>query len=125
RDADGVVLDPHDPDSQENAVTGIRKSTLAARLKAIYGTTDAVDAFVGIVSEPHVPGTELGELQLAIWKKQFEALRDGDRFFFANDPVLTAIQRLFGVPIRTLSQIIEANSNADVSAHPFIAETSA
>jgi hypothetical protein len=30
-------------------------------LKAIYGTPDAVDAFVGIVSEPHVPGTELGE----------------------------------------------------------------
>ena len=124
RDANGLVLDPDDPETQENAVTGVRKSTLAARLKAIYGTPDAVDAFVGIVSEPHVAGTELGELQLAIWKKQFEALRDGDRFFFANDPVLTVIQRLFNVKVRTLSQIIAANSNADVSAHPFVVETS-
>jgi len=120
RDANGVVLDPNDPSTQENAVTGVRKSTLAARLKAIYGTPDAVDAFVGIVSEPHVRGTELGELQLAIWKKQFEALRDGDRFFFANDPVLTVIKALFGVQVRTLSQIIAANSNADVAANPFV-----
>jgi hypothetical protein len=120
RDANGVVLDPNDPAMQENAVTGVRKSTLAARLKAIYGTPDAVDAFVGMVSEPHVRGTELGELQLAIWKKQFEALRDGDRFFFANDPVLTVIKALFGVQVRTLSQIIAANSNADVAANPFV-----
>src|SRR4029079_2325645 len=67
RDANGVVLDPNDPETQENAVTGVRKSTLAALLKPIYGTPDAVDAFVGVVSEPHVAGTELGELQLAIW----------------------------------------------------------
>ena len=33
-------------------------------------------------------GTEFGELQLAIWKRQFEALRDGDRFFYGNDPGL-------------------------------------
>ena len=41
-----------------------------------------------MVAEPHVPGTEFGELQLAIWKQQFQALRDGDRFFYANDPAL-------------------------------------
>ena len=41
-----------------------------------------------MVSEKHVPGTEFGALQLAMWKKQFAALRDGDRFFYANDPVL-------------------------------------
>ena len=48
------------PDAQEDAVTGIRRTTLAARLKAIYGTVDKVDAFVGMVSEPHVAGTEFG-----------------------------------------------------------------
>ena len=41
-----------------------------------------------MVAEPHVPGTEFGELQLAMWKKQFQALRDGDRFFYGNDPAL-------------------------------------
>ena len=37
--------------------------------KAIYGSVDKVDAFTGMVSEPHVPGTEFGELQLAMWKR--------------------------------------------------------
>ncbi len=41
-----------------------------------------------MVAEPHVTGTEFGPLQLAIWKRQFTALRDGDRFFYANDPEL-------------------------------------
>src|SRR5712691_11269620 len=40
--------------TQEGAVTGIRRTTVAARLKAIYGSVGKVDAFVGMVSEPHV-----------------------------------------------------------------------
>ena len=72
----------------DDAVSGTRRSTIAARLKAIYGNVNKVDAFVGMVAEPHVAGTEFGKLQLAIWKKQFAALRDGDRFFYRNDPVL-------------------------------------
>ena len=59
---------------------------MAARLRAIYGNVNNVDAFTGMVAERHVPGTEFGELQLAIWKRQFQALRDGDRFFYGNDP---------------------------------------
>ena len=50
-----------------DAVAGVRRTTLAARLKAIYGNVDKLDAFVGMVSERHVAGTEFGELQLAIW----------------------------------------------------------
>jgi peroxidase len=38
-----------------------------------------------MVSERHLRGTEFGELQLATWRRQFEALRDGDRFFYAVD----------------------------------------
>jgi hypothetical protein len=120
RDANGKVLDPADPETQENAVSGIRRTTLAARLKAIYKNPDSVDAFVGLVSEPHVAGTELGELQLTIMKRQFEALRDGDRFFYATDPVLAAIQRTFRVKPLKLSDIIDANSDAGVGSKPFV-----
>ena len=67
-------------------MVGIRRTTLASRLKAIYGSVDKLDAFVGMVSERHVRGTEFGELQLAIWKQQFTALRDGDRFFYRTIP---------------------------------------
>ena len=36
------------------------------------------------------PGTEFGPVQLALWRRQFTALRDGDRFFYGRDPVLRA-----------------------------------
>jgi hypothetical protein len=73
---------------------------------------DNLDAFVGMVAEKHVPGTEFGELQLAMWQKQFQALRDGDRFFYGNDPGLSLIQQRYGIDYHhTLAQIIAANTD--------------
>ncbi len=97
-----------------------RRTTLAARLRALYGDVGALDAFTGMLSEQHVPGSEFGELQLAIWKRQFEALRDGDRFFYASDPAVTLIERTYGIsPRRTLAQIIEDNTDLDVADDVF------
>jgi hypothetical protein len=105
---------------QDNAVTGVRRTTTAARLRAIYGDVNRIDAFTGMVAEKHLPGVEFGELQLASWKKQFEDLRDGDRFFYGNDPALPVIQRLFAIDYRrTLGQIIKDNTGADVQANVF------
>jgi hypothetical protein len=101
-------------------VGATRRAPRAARLKAIYGTVDRVDAFVGMVAEPHVAGSELGELQLAMWKKQFEALRDGDRFFYANDPFLDTIRDTYGIDYRhSLADVIEMNTGVDVPADVF------
>jgi hypothetical protein len=120
RDADGNVVPLGSDNAQEDAVVGIRRTTLAARLKAIYGSVDKLDAFVGMVSERHVPGSELGRLQLAIWKRQFEALRDGDRFFYLDDPALTTIRRRYGVDYRrTLASLIRANTGTGVAADVF------
>jgi hypothetical protein len=100
RDAQGNAIPPGSEEAEEGAVVGIRRSTLAARLRALYGNVDRVDAFVGMVSETHLPGTEFGPLQLAIWKTQFQALRDGDRFFYLNDPVLETIRHAYGITYR-------------------------
>jgi Animal haem peroxidase len=73
-----------------------------------------------MVSEPHVAGSELGELQLAMWRRQFQALRDGDRFFYLNDPLLPLIQRRFGIDYRrSLADIIRANTRVDVQRDVF------
>ena len=107
-------------------MTGVRRSALAARLKAVYGPGDVnkVDAFVGMLSEPHIRGTEFGELQLAMWKKQFAALRDGDRFFYLNDPMLDSIKEKYGIDYRhSLADIIELNTDADVRPNVFKAPT--
>jgi len=120
RDADGHELRPLGRRSQEEAVTGIRRTTLASRLKAIYGRVGRIDAFVGLLSERHVPGTEFGPLQLAMWKQQFEALRDGDRFFYRNDPELARIGEDFGITYRhTLAELISLNSGAGVPSDVF------
>jgi hypothetical protein len=111
------------PGSEAGPTKGVRRTTLASRLKAIYGDVDNVEAFVGAYSEPHVNGTEMGELNLAIWRKQFTDLRDGDRFFYANDPALPVIRELFGITYRhTLSELIALNTDvpqADLPANVF------
>jgi hypothetical protein len=116
-DIDGNPVELGAPDT---AVTGIRRTTLAARLKALYGTVDKVDGFVGMVSEPHVPGSDMGPLQRAIWRQQFAALRDGDRFFYLNDPALRRIADRYGVSYRhSLAEIIELNTDANVAEDIF------
>jgi hypothetical protein len=120
RDAEGAVIPLGTDAAGEDAVSGIRKTTLASRLRGIYGSVDKLDAFVGMVSERHLRGKEFGELQLAIWRRQFEALRDGDRFFYAVDPALRSITRAYGIDYRhSLAQIVRANTDATVPDEVF------
>jgi hypothetical protein len=123
RDAEGDVIPLGSDEAGEDAVAGARRTTLAARLRAMYGDVDKVDAFVGMVSEKHVSGTEFGPLQLAIWKRQFQALRDGDRFFYLNDPALGQVESRYGITFRhTLAEIIEMNTAIDVQDNVFEVE---
>ena len=81
-----------------------------------------------MISEPHVAGTEFGELQLALWRKQFEALRDGDRFFYANDPELEVIEHEYGISYKvTLAQLIARDTTKSFvpSSDVFFAPTPA
>jgi peroxidase len=120
RDAEGKVVPLGSDEAREEAVSGTRRTSLAARLRAVYGSVGRLDAFVGMVSERHVRGGEFGELQLAMWKRQFEALRDGDRFFYANDPALRAIRLRYGIDYRqTLAQIVGRNTGVGVPADVF------
>jgi hypothetical protein len=117
KDDEGKPVAIGDPD---NAVQGTRASTIAARLKCLYGSVDKVDAFVGMVSEPHVRGTEFGPLQLAIWKSQFTALRDGDRFFYQGDDALRLVERRYDIDDdHTLSQIIALDTGQHLPDNVF------
>ena len=112
-DIDGRPVDLGDPDAVEGTATrDVRRTTVASRLKAVYGDVNAVDAFVGMIAERHVPGTEFGETQLAIWTREFQRLRDGDRFFYGNDQGLSDIRAAFGIDYRrTLAQVIVSNTD--------------
>jgi hypothetical protein len=105
--------------ANENATRVVRRCTVAAKLKAIYGSVSNVDAFTGMMAEKHIAGSELGELQLAIWRDQFGAARDGDRFFYRNDPLQSYIRTNFGIDSRrTLAQVIADNTDIPQSELP-------
>jgi len=129
RDIDGNLLEPGSEAADGEAVIGIRRSTLAARLKAIYGNVDQVDAFVGMVSEPHLIGSEFGPLQHAMWKVQFEALRDGDAHFYHwNNKLHRTMKQLNGTGLtykQTLADIIVNNTaltGSDIQENMFLAQ---
>jgi hypothetical protein len=111
----------------DDAVRMVRRTTLAARLKAIFGSVSNLDAFTGMLAEKHLTGSELGELQTAIWRDQFGAARDGDRFFYLNDPLQSYIRQNFGIDSRkTLAQVIAANTDiplSELEANVFFAPT--
>lgn len=110
-------------DAAQNAVRSVRRCPLAARLKAIYGSVSNVDAFTGMIAEKHVSTADMGETQLAVLREQFTALRDGDRFFYLNDPLQSFIRQNFGIDSRkTLAQIIALNTDipaSDLAANVF------
>jgi hypothetical protein len=48
-----------------------------------------VDPWVGMLTERPMDGSIFGPTIRTIMKRQFEDLRDGDRFFYLNDPLLS------------------------------------
>jgi Cellulose binding domain/Animal haem peroxidase len=111
------VIDPADEEAVEGeARSGTRATTVAARLRAIFGSVDNLDAFTGMVAERHVAGADMGELQRAIWTREFRNLRDGDRFFYGNNPALNTIQQRYGIDFRrSLAQVIADNTDIPLS----------
>lgn len=61
---------------------------LQVKLQAAYGTVDAIDPWIGALSEDHVAGAAVGELVGTILKMQFTNLMLGDKFFYKFDPDL-------------------------------------
>jgi len=54
------------------------------RLQQAYGTVEDMDLWIAGLAEDHVPGAIVGETFHAILSEQFEALRDGDRFWYQH-----------------------------------------
>jgi hypothetical protein len=81
-------------------------------LELCYGTIDNIDLWVAGLVEDHMPGAMVGETNHAILTDQFVRLRDGDRFWYQNDPFFISNQRLTEELEGTrLSDIIRRNSN--------------
>ena len=87
-----------DPDVQEE-------------LRRAYGEVDLIDLWPGGLAEDHVPGANVGVTFRTIIADQFRRLRDGDRFWYENDPYFLANPELLEqVRGTTLADIIRRNT---------------
>ena len=80
-------------------------------LRLAYGNVDDLDLWTAALAEDHVPGAAVGETLQATISDQFRRLRDGDRYWFENDPYFLANPALLDqVGGTTLADIIRRNT---------------
>lgn len=82
----------------------------AAILSDVYGTVDNVDAWVGMLAERRGEDKLFGNVVSVIIERQFQALRDGDRFFYLNEGQFTG-EELADITATTMRDIIMRNTD--------------
>nr|XP_014349544.1 PREDICTED: eosinophil peroxidase [Latimeria chalumnae] len=71
----------------------LNSTYLAEKLLSVYKNPENIDVWIGAIAEPLLPGARVGELLACLLGRQFQALRDGDRFWWENEGVFTSSQR--------------------------------
>lgn len=77
------------------------------RLSSVYESVDDVDVWIGALAEDHVNGGHVGELAFFVIKEQFEALRNGDRFWWERSMPADEQQEIRAT---TLADVIRRNT---------------
>lgn len=89
------------------------------KLAQVYASPDEVDLWIAGLSESPTGDSLAGETFTAILSNQFEALRDGDRFWYENQ---FSGQQLKDLNNLTLSEVIQRNTTIkDVQENAFLA----
>lgn len=81
---------------------------IKAALVSVYSNINEIDAWIGGLAEDLVEGAMVGELIQHVCKMQFEALRDGDRFWFES---IFAGDNLTEIKTTTLADVIRRNTD--------------
>ena len=85
---------------------------VAQHLKELYkDDINNIDLYVAGLAEDHLEGGSLGELFSAIIVRQFEAIRNGDRFWYENQSNnLFTAEEIAEIKATRLSDVIERNT---------------
>lgn len=91
-----------------------------SRLSQVYNSVDEIDIWVGGLSEDPYQDSLLGELFFAVVKRQFEAVRDGDRFWYQNNQF--SDEELVELEATKLSDVIRRNTliNSEIQDNVFL-----
>ena len=96
---------------------------VADNLELAYGNENPgyIDPLIGMLAEDHLPDSALGETMDALIRDQFIRLRDGDPFYYENDPELEGVEA--DLSSTRLSHIILQNTEIEsLQCNVFFAE---
>ncbi len=79
-------------------------------IEGLYGGIDDLDPWTGMLAEDHMKDAIFGELSMTIIERQFRLIRDGDRFYYENDPALSIGEKA-SISATTFHDIIMANTD--------------
>lgn len=82
-------------------------------LDSLYGSVDNIDAWVGMLAEERMDNALFGELVMKIMEEQFRVIRDGDRYYYENDPTLTPIEK-YDIKHTRLYHVLMRNTNLSI-----------
>ena len=81
---------------------------MSASLEMVYQDVNRIDPWVGMLAEDHMADALFGETAMRIIEQQFLALRNGDRFYYENDPWLSLEEKAW-IKSNRLADIIRRN----------------
>lgn len=84
-----------------------------ASLHGLYEDVNNIDAWVGMLSEGHMPNAIFGPTIMRLMEIQFRALRDGDRYFYLSDQHLLPEDRA-RIHDTRLRDIIHRNTSVEI-----------
>ena len=93
---------------------------IAEALDTLYKDINDIDPWVGMLAEDHIPNTLFGETTMRIISEQFQRLRDGDRFYYEVDPLLS-LETIQTLKNTRLADIIRRNFDITIHDDVFIA----
>ncbi len=92
-------------------------------MQMVYGgNINNIDPWVGMLAEDHDPNALFGHTAMTIISKQFKSIRDGDRFYFENDPAFSPDEKA-EIKNTRLADIIRRNAPVTcISDNVFMAQ---
>ncbi|WP_151673983.1 peroxidase family protein [Patiriisocius marinus] len=85
---------------------------LQSKLSTVYTDINDIDPWIGFMSEDHLPNAIIGEGLNELFLFQFGALRDGDRYYYENDPAFTQVE-IDEIKNTKLSEVILRNTDIE------------
>lgn len=93
------------------SLTGDQSS--AALIQSLYGDIDNLDPWVGMLAEKHMPDALFGELIMKIIERQFQSLRDGDRFYYEHGDQFSEVE-MESIKNTNFHDLIMRNTSIDL-----------